>query len=52
MINISAGMGAKFAELANEFAGTIKQLGPTGLKSKRRPKEITLVHTGTEHDSR
>ena len=52
MINISAGMGAKFAELANEFAGTIKQLGPTGLKRKPRPKEITLVNTGTEHDSR
>lgn len=31
MINISAGMGAKFAELANEFAETIRQLGPTGL---------------------
>jgi len=34
MINISAGMGAKFAELANEFAETIAALGPTGLKMK------------------
>ena len=34
MINISAGMGAKFAELANEFAKTIAALGPTGLKMK------------------
>lgn len=34
MINISAGMGAKFAELANEFAGAIQALGPTGLARK------------------
>lgn len=52
MINISAGMGAKFAELANEFAATIQQLGPTGLKMKRRPREITLVNRGTANDSR
>jgi len=36
MINVSAGMGAKFAELANEFGETIKQLGPTGLTKKPR----------------
>ena len=36
MINISAGMGAKFAELANEFCATIKQLGPIGLKRQHR----------------
>jgi F420-non-reducing hydrogenase iron-sulfur subunit len=52
MINISAGMGAKFAELANEFAGAIQQLGPTGLKKKPRPREITLVNRGTANDSR
>jgi coenzyme F420-reducing hydrogenase delta subunit len=52
MINISAGMGAKFAELASEFAATIKQLGPTGLKKKPRPREITLVNKGIAHDSR
>jgi F420-non-reducing hydrogenase iron-sulfur subunit len=46
MINISAGMGARFAELANEFSETIKQLGPTGLKKNPRPI------TGAEHDSR
>jgi coenzyme F420-reducing hydrogenase delta subunit len=34
MINVSAGMGARFAELANEFAESIKQLGPTGLTRK------------------
>lgn len=34
MINISAGMGAKFAELANEFVETIRALGPTGLTRK------------------
>lgn len=34
MINVSAGMGARFAELANEFAQTIKQLGTTGLTKK------------------
>lgn len=42
MINISAGMGAKFAELANEFAQTIKALGPTGLTKKARPREFPL----------
>jgi coenzyme F420-reducing hydrogenase delta subunit len=52
MINISAGMGAKFAELANEFAATIQQLGPTGLKMKRRAREITLVNRGMANDSR
>ena len=40
MINVSAGMGAKFAELASEFAETIKQLGPTGLTKKPRTTEI------------
>ena len=34
MINISAGMGVKFAELANEFTETIIALGPTGLTKK------------------
>jgi F420-non-reducing hydrogenase iron-sulfur subunit len=42
MINVSAGQGARFAELANEFAGTIKTLGPTGLKKKTAPKEFPL----------
>jgi hypothetical protein len=43
MINISAGMGAKFAELASEFAGTITALGPVGLRKKARGKEIPLA---------
>ncbi|MDH3468585.1 MAG: hydrogenase iron-sulfur subunit [Gammaproteobacteria bacterium] len=42
MINISAGMGAKFAELANEFAHTITALGPTGLTKKPSSKEFPL----------
>jgi F420-non-reducing hydrogenase iron-sulfur subunit len=42
MINISAGMGAKFAELANEFADTIATLGPTGLIKKTASKDIPL----------
>jgi F420-non-reducing hydrogenase iron-sulfur subunit len=42
MINISAGMGAKFAELANEFAETIAALGPTGLKKKTASREFPL----------
>ena len=42
MINVSAGQGARFAELANEFADTIKTLGPTGLKKKAAPKEFPL----------
>ena len=39
MINVSAGMGARFAELANEFSESIKQLGPTGLTKKRPATE-------------
>jgi coenzyme F420-reducing hydrogenase delta subunit len=42
MVNVSAGQGARFAELANEFAGTIKALGPTGLKKKPAAREIPL----------
>ena len=42
MINISAGMGAKFAELANEFAETVSALGPTGLKKKPASRELPL----------
>ncbi len=48
MINISAGMGAKFAELANEFAESIAELGPTGLKKKASSKEIPLPAGNTE----
>jgi hypothetical protein len=43
MINVSAGMGARFAELANEFAETIKQLGPTGLRKKARLSRTPAV---------
>ena len=42
MVNVSAGQGAKFAELANEFAETIRALGPTGLKKKPSVREIPL----------
>jgi len=42
MINISAGMGAKFAELANDFAATITALGPTGLKNTAASREFPL----------
>ena len=48
MINISAGMGAKFAELANEFAKTISALGPTGLKKKPASRELPLPVGKTE----
>lgn len=37
MINVSAGMGARFAELAREFAEMINELGPTGLRKKAPP---------------
>jgi len=43
MINISAGMGARFAELASEFAATITALGPTGLRKHDHGKEIPLA---------
>jgi len=42
MINVSAGQGARFAELANEFAEKIRELGPTGLKKKKAPIEYPL----------
>jgi coenzyme F420-reducing hydrogenase delta subunit len=42
MINVSAGQGARFAELANEFAGAIKALGPTGLKMKAGARELPM----------
>ena len=48
MINISAGMGAKFAELANEFAETIAALGPTGIKKKPAAREFSLPEGKTE----
>ena len=43
MINISAGMGARFAELANEFCTTIKELGPIALK-KHHVEKATSLH--------
>jgi len=43
MINISAGMGARFAELANEFCETVKGLGPIGLK-KHHVEKATSLH--------
>ena len=42
MINVSAGQGARFAELANEFAEIIKGLGPTGLRKKAAATEIPM----------
>ena len=42
MVNVSAGQGARFAELANEFAETIKALGPTGLKKKTGACELPM----------
>jgi coenzyme F420-reducing hydrogenase delta subunit len=36
MINISAAMGAKFAELANEFVERVRELGPNPLASLTR----------------
>ena len=48
MINVSAGQGARFAELANEFAETIAALGPTGLKKKPPSREIPLPEGKTE----
>lgn len=48
MINVSAGMGARFAELANEFAQSIRELGPTGLRRKRRASEAPI--TEDDHD--
>ena len=38
MINISAGMGARFSELANEFCETVRALGPIGLKRHHSEK--------------
>lgn len=43
MINISAGMGARFAELASEFAAAITALGPTSLRRHDHGREIPLA---------
>ena len=43
MINISAGMGAKFSELANEFCETVRGLGPVGLKKHVRGQVLNLA---------
>ncbi|MDH3792084.1 MAG: hydrogenase iron-sulfur subunit [Rhodospirillales bacterium] len=40
MINLSAAMGAQFAELATEMAETIKSLGPSPLGTRRAAGEI------------
>jgi coenzyme F420-reducing hydrogenase delta subunit len=42
MVNVSAGQGARFAELANEFAETIKTLGPTGIIEQAAVTEIPM----------
>lgn len=34
MFNLSAAMGARFAEIADEMTGRIRRLGPSPLKSK------------------
>ena len=36
MFNMSAAMGPKFAEVANEFTERIKELGPSPLNKKYR----------------
>lgn len=48
MINVSAGMGAKFAELASEFAEIIEHMGPTGLKGKA---PVATHKRGKQYDS-
>ena len=39
MFNISASMGRRFAELANEFTTRIRELGPAATQGKAREKE-------------
>ena len=51
MINISAGMGARFSELANEFCETIRQLGPVGLKRHHSDTAKSLHQDKPEADA-
>jgi coenzyme F420-reducing hydrogenase delta subunit len=37
MVNLSAAMGARFAEVATEFVDKIKELGPNPLGTNGRP---------------
>ena len=48
MINVSAGMGVQFAELANEMAETIRGLGPNPLRAGRAadpPRDAPMEET-------
>ncbi len=40
MINISAAMGAQFAEKEQEFTATIKEVGPSPITRKTRPNAV------------
>jgi coenzyme F420-reducing hydrogenase delta subunit len=48
MVNVSAAMGGLFAELAAEFAETVKALGPNPAAGGRRGATLELVIPGLE----
>jgi F420-non-reducing hydrogenase iron-sulfur subunit len=48
MVNVSAAMGGLFAELAAEFAETVKTLGPNPAAGGRRGATLELVIPGLE----
>jgi coenzyme F420-reducing hydrogenase delta subunit len=37
MVNLSAAMGGRFAEVATEFVGAIQELGPNPLRTNGGP---------------
>ena len=51
MINISAGEGVRFAEFANEFCETVKELGPIGLKKHHSETAKTLHQENPDEDA-
>lgn len=51
MINISAGMGARFSELANEFCETVRELGPVGLKKHHSDKAKEIHQENPDADA-
>jgi coenzyme F420-reducing hydrogenase delta subunit len=48
MVNVSAAMGGRFAELAAEFAETVKELGPNPAAGGRRGMSLELGIPGEQ----
>lgn len=43
MFNMSASMGPKFAEVADEMTDLVRKLGPSPLRDVSRPERVTAA---------